>query len=52
MSGNGWVWLCTDGTASLYLGADKIVNETADGIVAIAPESKFLVFETTQRNSL
>ena len=40
MYGEGWVWICTDGTASLYLNSDETVNATAEGMVGITPVCK------------
>lgn len=39
MYGEGWVWIATDGGASLYMGSDLDVNITTAGFVGIAPES-------------
>ncbi len=35
MTGEGWVWIGSDGVASTWLGSD---NQAVDGLVAISPK--------------
>lgn len=43
MYGDGWIWLGTADVSGLWFGADRDVNISGDGLVAVAPASKQLV---------
>ena len=43
MTGEGWVWIGSDGVAASWVAFDKDVKTAAQGLVAIAPKSEFSI---------
>ena len=45
MTGEGWVWIGSDGVAASLLHADKSVSKAAQGIVTVSPKGNlFLIY--------
>ena len=40
MTGEGWVWIGSDGVASSLLLADRDVTNAGQGMIAVSPKSK------------
>ena len=40
MTGEGWVWIGSDGVATSLLQADGSVSKAAQGMIAVSPKSK------------
>ena len=40
MTGEGWVWIGSDGIAASLLHADAETSKAADGMIAVSPKSE------------
>ena len=47
MTGEGWVWIGSDGVATSLLQADGSVSKAAQGMIAVSPKSKLFFSSLT-----